>query len=559
MTISSNATRFIDGVLNEIGAPINTTTVTGFHNWLANEQGGPGLTSFDANMGNPLGIQTSEAQLAGKTGNIAQGIASTAQLLKQNYAGIVSAFQNATSPTDIANAIVASPWNGSRYGGLAKFTSVANGQPVSSTSSVSQPLSSGVAPVTTPHVPTPGVLPNYLTQGMNQRYAGPGAYKGFDMRNIAGPEVDMTHKAIDAFTSQPGLEQSLLSKIFSEFPQDAWMASIPEVRTLLLTAEYNHMPVNQFQGALEQTTWWKQTSDSVRLYEQAVKVDPGQINGPSGAIAQAAARVTNVANALGVQLTQAQVSQISQTAAQQSIDQYGHYNESVLSQQTITEMVASHFNATQSLGLNAAAPGSPGAVTAAQPGGDAASLMNAFQTIARNYYLNLTPQQIAAYVQQAVSGDTGQSNFSSGAVSGFTTTAQNMAKTLYPALGAIIGTSTSVGTDNNPYTAMAPYRNTIAQYTGNRDPDSIDLTNPQWSWILSGKVPPSAAALGAGSTNSPSTSSTSSTSPSASSPVSMDQLQSYLMQQPAFQSTNTGKKMGMDIGSSVLKAFGYSG
>jgi hypothetical protein len=133
-TIPADAKTFADGVLRGIGAPVNSVTESGMYWWLANEQGGPNLTSFEANKGNPLGVMDNAGQTAGHTGDLQGGInATVGNLLAGSgpggyYAGVVSAFRRGTSTMSIANAIVASPWNGNRYGGINTFLKTA-GQP----------------------------------------------------------------------------------------------------------------------------------------------------------------------------------------------------------------------------------------------------------------------------------------------------------------------------------------------------------------------------------------------------------------------------------------------
>jgi len=123
----ANSKTFIDGVLVGIGAPVNPQTEQSMRDWLANEQGGPSLPDFAHNQGNPLGVQTNGAQLAGASGNLQAGIDATVMTLRQsNYQNLVAAFRQGTSTSAINEQIVASPWNGSHYGGIKVFTATAN-------------------------------------------------------------------------------------------------------------------------------------------------------------------------------------------------------------------------------------------------------------------------------------------------------------------------------------------------------------------------------------------------------------------------------------------------
>lgn len=124
--MAPNVKQFVDGVITGIGAPVNSATETGMLWWLANEQGGPTLSSFSANQGNPLGVMDAAGQASGRSGNIQGGInATVANLLDGNYNGLVAAFRAGDSASAIATQIVASPWNKKRYGGLNTFLSKA--------------------------------------------------------------------------------------------------------------------------------------------------------------------------------------------------------------------------------------------------------------------------------------------------------------------------------------------------------------------------------------------------------------------------------------------------
>jgi hypothetical protein len=143
-TIPGNAKQFIDGVLVGIQAPVNAQTEKAMYWWLANEQGGPGLTTFANNQGNPLGVQTSTAQGYGATGNVQGGVNVTvANLLGGNYNNLVAAFRKGTSATAIAQQIVQSPWNGNHYSGITTFLKTAG----ASTAGVTQGLLFPVSPV----------------------------------------------------------------------------------------------------------------------------------------------------------------------------------------------------------------------------------------------------------------------------------------------------------------------------------------------------------------------------------------------------------------------------
>jgi len=195
-------------------------------------------------------------------------------------------------------------------------------------------------------------------------------------------------------------------------------------------------------------------------------------------------------------------------------------------------------------------------VTGATSSGDAATLYNDFTTIARDWYLNLTPQEIASKVQQVLAGDTGQGNFLQGAHATFLTFAQNQAKQMYPGLAAVIGTTSSTGGPATPYESLGWARNMIAQYTGLGSGDNVNLTDPQWKWVLSGSAPPTNVAQGITQQSSTAASQASSTATPGQIP-SADTLQTYLMQTPQYQKTNQAKNQAWQVGKAITSAFGF--
>ena len=406
-------------------------------------------------------------------------------------------------------------------------------------------------------------------------YTGPNAYKGFDLSGVTAGQRANVEQAINEALAQPGGIQGILNGIYKNYGSEAWAANIPEVRTLLVAGTllgWDKDPA-LFQSELQNTSWYKTTTTGARNWDELSADDPASAQ---SAIAEAAARITNDANTLGVPLTQEQVQTLAKTVASQSINGttgVSTYDSTMVTEQQILGYITAMAQTTDLTATLTGAATTTQAATATSPQttaiagqGDSAYLYNQYTAIARNYMLPLTPTQIANMVQSALAGDTGQANFQEGAVASFTTYAQNQAKMLYPAFAGAIGTDSSVANDQDLYQATANIRSIIAQYTGNADPDTIDLTNPQWSWILSGTAPPASGAAGAasitgaGATIGSGTSSTSSSSTGSGTlaPPSTDQLTSYLMQQPQFGSTNGAKEMGWQIGSAITKAFGYS-
>lgn len=130
--LPANAKTFIDGVLRGVNAPVTAQNELGMYYWLANEQGGPTLSTFSQNQGNPLGVQTASALASGRSGNLQGGInATVANLRGGMYPGILAALRKGNSADAVVMSVVASPWNGNHYGGLQTFLNTA-GAPKSS-------------------------------------------------------------------------------------------------------------------------------------------------------------------------------------------------------------------------------------------------------------------------------------------------------------------------------------------------------------------------------------------------------------------------------------------
>ena len=436
--------------------------------------------------------------------------------------------------------------------------------------------SSGLTPAEAAQIETP--------------YTGPGAYKGFDLQGITAGQLANVKQAINTVLSQPGGVKGILDAIYKNYGSEAWMANIPEVRTILVAGSLLGWDSNKalFDSEFQNTNWYKTTAPGVRNWQELSANDPASA---ANAVRLAASRVINDANSLGVQLSEAQVQSIAKTVASQSISSVtgtNTYDNSVLAESQIYSYItaAQQVPAAQAATTPAAlqgdqidiggggdagtvpipthapgttAPGTPGApgapVTATNGGGDAAYLLNQFESINRNFMLGMTSQQLQTAVQKALQSDTGQGNFLTGQVQGFLSSAQSTAQNLYPAFSGAIGNSANGGNDQTMYQATAPYRSLIAQYTGAADADTINLQDPQWSWILSGKAPPSSRAAGL---LSPQTTGNQTLDQGTGKPPTIDQMQQYLMGTPQFQTTDAAKNMAWHVGSTILKSFGYN-
>lgn len=576
---AEQALRWSLGYLKHLGAPATSSRdprLAFLESWYNHE--GVGGT-------NPLAITMSEGQpstnLPGNSAGVkvfktvAQGYqALTSYLESRGITGLLQELRNPnTSVEQLTTQLANANWEGS-----------ANEQALQASQNYAQSVGSGAGLVPTnqninqpqgasTNGPTNGLtngpnsagLPQNMVSGFQQQYHGPNAYKGFDLTAIAqsgSPEImGQVKRAIDYYTANPQLEQKMISDIYQAYGTEAWVANIPEIRTLLVAGTYNDWTKDPalFTSLLQETNWYKTTAPSVRLWQENVANDPAAAQ---KAVEQASARVTDIANSLGVPLTQQQVQQIGTQVAQLSIDATGNYVNGLFPDQNIYQMVGTAFNSQNFQQSLTGAQTANSSATSSGPQGDAAYLYNQFQSINRNFMLGMSSSAIASAVQKAIQSDTGQPNFLSGQIQGFLSTAQATAQNLYPAFKGAIGNSASGGNDQTLYQATAPYRSLIAQYTGQADADTIDLTNPQWSWVLSGKAPPTnraAGLLSASQTgNGASVTPGSSGAQAAGTPPTIDQMQQYLMGTPQFQSTDMAKNMAWHVGNQILHSFGYN-
>jgi hypothetical protein len=567
MTIPASATQFIDGVLNRIGAPVNANTQQAFVNWLANEQGGPNLTTFEANKGNPLGIQTPEAQQAGHTGDVQTGINLTAQLLQGSYPSIVSAFKTG-DPAKVAQAVVASPWNngksdGSGYGGLSQFDAVASGQGGTVSNGTAVTNSSGTTitdtagtaniPKTTFAPPEPG--------------ANPANFHGYDLTAIPPNELGNAEQAITKYISDPNLQAQINQRMSQDFGyQIGWAQKIPQLNGILIWASLMQDPSsaaskNLFETAVQRTKWWNQTNANQRAWAQVQNTDPAQT---AQALQDAREKVLADANQIGVKLSAQELQQIATVYAANTFVQSGALgsqsgtapewlDQAIIDTITNTGQKATQGNlSTNQKDFSSLPTGQSQYDQSTQGGtnpndlyGISSQLYNKFQTVAQQYLMYnptntkgslLTNQDLMNQVEQALQNYTGSgssfgsSNLINGAVTQFTNQMKDQAAKLYPSLAPAIAAGTT------PQDYVAPYSNLIGNMMGIA-PTSINFTDPKWNWVIATPDPKTGQKTA----------------------LTLDQVQRKLVTLPQWQTSNTAAQMGTDVVASLNRQFGFGG
>lgn len=553
MAISTAATQFIDGVLRGIGAPVNAATVQAFTDWLANEQGGPDLTSFDANKGNPLGIQTPAAQASGKDGNVNTAISLTAEELRTSYPSIVSAFKS-SSVSDINNQIVDSAWNtgqtgGSGYGGLNNFTNVASGK------------SGEVGAVNIPGQPTAQPIAGADVKN----------FYGYDLTPFQNSqELGKMEQTIKQYVEDPGYKAQIDQKLETEYGyQTNWWKNIPEVNAVMLYAAVQLDPTdaasqNQFQSMLAQTQWWQTTTSNGRYWDEAYGTngspgtDPAQAN---QALQNAQEKVLADANQIGVTLSKQQLDAIALTYAKNNYVASGSFGTaSGTAAEWLDQAIVDTLENIQGQNVgkiptdfSTLAPGQSDFSSMAAPQGNAAptgltgiasQLYAGFQNIAQQYLMYnpnnpsgslLTNQSLMNQVEQSLQNYTGSgssfgsSNLITGAEAAFTQQMITQASAMYPSMAASIAAGTT------PQAYVQPYQSVISNMTG-IDPASINFTDPQWNWVI--------ATPGANGQKTA---------------LTLDQVQQKLATTPQFDQSNNAAQMADSVTTSLSKSFGFGG
>jgi hypothetical protein len=551
MAISTAATQFIDGVLRGIGAPVNAATVQAFTDWLANEQGGPDLTSFDANKGNPLGIQTPAAQASGKDGNVNTAISLTAEELRKSYPSIVSAFKS-SSVSDINNQIVDSAWNtgqtgGSGYGGLNNFTNVASGK------------SGEVGAVNIPGQPTAQPIAGADVKN----------FYGYDLTPFQNSqELGKMEQTIKQYVEDPGYKAQIDQKLETEYGyQTNWWKNIPEVNAVMLYAAVQLDPTdaasqNQFQSMLAQTQWWQTTTSNGRYWDEAYGTngspgtDPAQAN---QALQNAQEKVLADANQIGVTLSKQQLDAIALTYAKNNYVASGSFGTaSGTAAEWLDQAIVDTLENIQGQNVgkiptdfSTLAPGQSDFSSMAAPQGNAAptgltgiasQLYAGFQNIAQQYLMYnpnnpsgslLTNQSLMNQVEQSLQNYTGSgssfgsSNLITGAEAAFTQQMITQASAMYPSMAASIAAGTT------PQAYVQPYQSVISNMTG-IDPASINFTDPQWNWVI--------ATPGANGQKTA---------------LTLDQVQQKLATTPQFDQSNNAAQMADSVTTSLNKSFGF--
>jgi hypothetical protein len=209
----------------------------------------------------------------------------------------------------------------------------------------------------------------------------------------------------------------------------------PELKQILLDATMNDWSDDKFRAALEQTDWWKTTTQSARQFDMEEATDPATVQTK---IDNRAAELQQIARTQGVTLAEQTASQIARDSLR------GGWNYQTYSTAVTSEAVKSTAGLSQ--------------LRAGKIGQD-------IREMAASYGISLSDTEINSYVNKFAVGE--ESNVS------FEGKMREYAKVLYPAISNQIDAG-STFTD-----IVAPYRSKAAAIL-ELEPDQIDFMDSKY-------------------------------------------------------------------------------
>lgn len=446
-----------NALLTFMGLPTSQSNVQFLVSWAAMEGGNWNNTATYNPLNTTLQLPGSSVMSGGNTAGVQayqswdQGLQAISQTL-QGYPGIMAALQsgNATQ-ADQSGQLSGdfSKWSGGGYTSVPINTSYANQQPT-------QGMTGG-GTVGTPQAPAQANQPPPQSLSMNDI------------------------PAVQAYIKQ-------------NFGTDSWLLDIPDVASVLEQAVVNGDSTAQIQAAIQQTNWWKTTSQAVKNYEQNSANNPADYSftTPGSTAAQTLAQVQQTAAQAGVQLD----AQTAQTIATDSL-KFG-WNSQQLQ---------------QAIGSRVQYSGS---------GGNAQTIVQQLKQMANQYYMNLTPQALQSWAQNLAAGTQTMQQF--------------QAQMSQQAALKWTGYSQQIQAGNTMVQLTDSLRNEAAK-TMEVDPSTIDFANnPTYQKILD-YVPP----------NSPN---------GVHRVMTLSEMDQYLKSQPQWGYTQAARDQAAQLEATITQTWG---
>jgi hypothetical protein len=231
---------------------------------------------------------------------------------------------------------------------------------------------------------------------------GTGNFSGGAMSYVSGGAANTTPQ-VPGMNDIPALD----AYIRKNFPEEAWLLNIPEVKTTLENAVANGWTSLQVQAAVQNTAWWKHTSQAQIAFDQMKFQTPEEFNfaDPGSKASQTLAHIVTLGSADGTVFSQTVMRQVAMAALQ-----YGWSDDQI--RQRLGSMVT-------------VTPIYGGGVTSNDP-----QLLAALSGAAGDYLINPRDDQLQYYARQIASGTSSLEAWKSWLA--------GLAKAKYPSLAAQI-------------------------------------------------------------------------------------------------------------------------
>lgn len=264
----------------------------------------------------------------------------------------------------------------------------------------------------------------------NRTGGGPAAPAGG-----GGPAPGGPRAAEAPATAPPG---SVEDQIRQKYGYLAWALDLPEVGAVLRRAATEGWDEARLRGAVEQTAWWRNSSASMRQWQQQQAEDPATANAKIQAQTD---YIRSQSGVFGITIDPARASAIAADSLK-----YG-WSGTQLQSAILNEF---HYVKGQTAGRSAEAE-------------------QQFKQMAGDYLIPLDDATIARWVEQAVKQQQDPESFKHYLI--------DQAKSLFPGLAAALDQGLTTKQ------LAAPYRNVAADELGVGG-DTIDFRDPKWARAL---------------------------------------------------------------------------
>jgi hypothetical protein len=252
--------------------------------------------------------------------------------------------------------------------------------------------------------------------------------------------------------------QDAITAVENAYPDLAWMLTVPDIGPQIVQWAQQGVDETVVSAELESTPWYRTNSDSVRKWIQEVNEDPATAQADMQAQESS---VNATLQSLGLNATPGQVA----TFAAQSLAM-GWTTQQIKDQ--VQASIKANPDGTFSFTYGGATSGQT------TSGGTLQASIQSIQAEAAKY---LVP--ISNSTAQAFSSAMAQGTMDSTAVDAYL---QKQAESLYPSIAGAIKAGIT------PADYVTPYKEVAAQLLG-VDPNSIDMTKPQYARALSAPGP----------------------------------------------------------------------